>query len=78
MFWKVASLESGESGKLSLESDSLESCGREKDVAPFKAVKFRAILAGPPSRLLSDNFDSCQFQDRSDQLKPAEYLFITK
>ena len=30
MFWKVASLESGESGKLSLESDSLESCGREK------------------------------------------------
>ena len=38
MFWKVASLESGESGKLSLESDSLESCGREKDVAPYNVV----------------------------------------
>ena len=38
--WKIASfyygLESGRSGKLSLESDGLESCSREKDVAPHE------------------------------------------
>jgi hypothetical protein len=39
MVWKVASLDRGKSGKLSLETDSLESCGREKDVAPFRLLR---------------------------------------
>jgi hypothetical protein len=38
MFWKVASLEN------SLETDSLESCGWEKDVAPLsKPANVKAL-----------------------------------
>ena len=44
-----------ELGKLSLESDGLESCSREKDVAPFRAVIKSSAPSGRFSKGSSAN-----------------------
>ena len=44
-----------ELGKLSLESDGLESCSREKDVAPFRAVIKSSAPSGRFSKGSSSN-----------------------
>ena len=43
--WKRGGLETWRSGKLSLESDGLESCSRENDVAPIFGLTYKIILA---------------------------------